>query len=140
MPRRSESTSSASRSTSGRTDIAPVRAVRPFESDETASDERAAQLFKALADPVRIRLVRLVRTAANGEECFCGLSTEFDMPQPSLSHHLSVLVKAGVLARERRGTWSWYRVCPEAWQALSAILEHGGLLVRRPATDPDSCR
>jgi DNA-binding transcriptional ArsR family regulator len=62
------------------------------------------------------------------------------MPQPSLSHHLSVLVKAGVLSRERRGTWSWYRVCPEAWQALSAILEPGGLLVRRPATDPDSCR
>jgi ArsR family transcriptional regulator len=113
--------------------------IEALESRETASDERAAQLFKALADPVRIRLVRLVRTAANGEECFCGLATEFDMPQPSLSHHLSVLVKAGVLLRERRGTWSWYRVCPQAWRVLSEILAPGGLLVRRPPTSPDDC-
>ncbi|MEV6603146.1 metalloregulator ArsR/SmtB family transcription factor [Kutzneria sp. NPDC051319] len=119
-----------------RTEVAPVAAHDPVS---TGSDERAAQLFKALADPVRVRLVRLVRTAENGEECFCGLASEFDMPQGSLSHHLNVLVKAGVLARERRGTWSWYRVCPDAWHALSTFLAPGGFLASRPATDPSRC-
>src|SRR3954471_6264744 len=83
-----------------------------------------AKVFKALSDPVRVRLVTLVRWADDGEACFCGLAREFDMPQASLSHHLRVLVQAGVLSRERRGTWSWYRLCPDAL-APSAAWLHG---------------
>ncbi|OKA07296.1 ArsR/SmtB family transcription factor [Amycolatopsis regifaucium] len=95
--------------------------------------EAAAKLFKALSDPVRIRLLSLVRYSPGGEACFCDLAEEFDMPQPSLSHHLRVLVSAGVLERERRGTWSWYRVVPEPLETLESLLRPGGPLADRPA-------
>jgi ArsR family transcriptional regulator len=95
--------------------------------------ERAAKLFKALSDPIRIRLLSLVRGTAGGEACFCDLAEEFDMPQPSLSHHLRVLVTAGILERERRGTWSWYRLLPEPLRTLEELLRAGGPLADRPA-------
>ena len=108
---------------------------------EVADDEadRAARLFKALSDPIRIRLVSLIRRSAGAEVCFCDIASEFDMPQPSLSHHLGVLVKAGILARQRRGTWSWYRLLPEPLQALEALLRPGGPLLDDPGRD-DRCR
>jgi DNA-binding transcriptional ArsR family regulator len=71
-----------------------------------AAAESAAKLFKALSDPVRIRLVSLIRCSPGGEACFCDLAEDFAMPQPTLSHHLRVLVTVGILTRERRGTWS----------------------------------
>ncbi|WP_410653317.1 ArsR/SmtB family transcription factor [Amycolatopsis sp. cmx-4-54] len=95
--------------------------------------EHAAKLFKALSDPVRIRLLSLVRYSPGGEACFCDLAEEFDMPQPSLSHHLRVLVAAGILERERRGTWSWYSVVPEPLRTLEALLTTGGPLADRTA-------
>jgi DNA-binding transcriptional ArsR family regulator len=90
--------------------------------------DHMAKVFKALSDPVRIRLVTLVRWANDGEACFCGLAREFDMPQASLSHHLRVLVQSGVLTRERRGTWSWYRLCPDALGPAEEWLGGGGPL------------
>ncbi|MFD6069888.1 MULTISPECIES: ArsR/SmtB family transcription factor [Amycolatopsis] len=95
--------------------------------------EHAAKLFKALSDPVRIRLLSLVRYSPGGEACFCDLAEEFDMPQPSLSHHLRVLVTAGILERERRGTWSWYSIVPEPLRTLEALLTTGGPLADRAA-------
>ncbi|WP_409492176.1 ArsR/SmtB family transcription factor [Amycolatopsis sp. cmx-11-12] len=95
--------------------------------------ETAAKLFKALSDPVRIRLLSLVRFSPGGEACFCDLAEEFDMPQPSLSHHLRVLVSAGILERERRGTWSWYSVVPEPLETVGTLLRSGGPLADRPA-------
>ncbi|OXM59304.1 ArsR/SmtB family transcription factor [Amycolatopsis vastitatis] len=95
--------------------------------------ETAAKLFKALSDPVRIRLVSLIRHSPGGEACFCDLAEDFDMPQPSLSHHLRVLVTAGILTRERRGTWSWYSLVPEPLEALGDLLREGGPLADRPA-------
>ncbi|WP_432855448.1 ArsR/SmtB family transcription factor [Amycolatopsis sp. CA-161197] len=100
-------------------------------ADTDATD--AAKLFKALADPLRIRLVSLIRHSPGGEACFCDLAEEFDMPQPTLSHHLRVLVAAGILARERRGTWSWYSLVPEPLESLQALLQAGGPLVDRIA-------
>ncbi|HWO61985.1 MAG TPA: metalloregulator ArsR/SmtB family transcription factor [Umezawaea sp.] len=91
-----------------------TRTAAARSSTVTTDIEHMAKVFKALSDPVRVRLVTLVRWANDGEACFCGLAREFDMPQASLSHHLRVLVQAGVLTRERRGTWSWYRLCPDA--------------------------
>ncbi|MFE6613373.1 ArsR/SmtB family transcription factor [Amycolatopsis sp. NPDC057786] len=105
----------------------PAAVVDPGEADT------AAKLFKALSDPVRIRLLSLVRYSPGGEACFCDLAEEFDMPQPSLSHHLRVLVSAGILERERRGTWSWYSVVPEPLATLSGLLRSGGPLADRPA-------
>ncbi|MEU4673436.1 metalloregulator ArsR/SmtB family transcription factor [Amycolatopsis sp. NPDC023774] len=109
-------------------------------TDTDATD--AAKLFKALADPLRIRLVSLVRHSPGGEACFCDLAEEFDLPQPTLSHHLRVLVSAGILNRERRGTWSWYSLVPEPLESLQALLRAGGPLVDRIAAvdEPERAR
>ncbi|WP_245744122.1 ArsR/SmtB family transcription factor [Lentzea fradiae] len=95
----------------------------------------AARLFKALGDPVRVELVGLVRRTEGQEACFCDLAGQFDMPQSSLSHHLKILVQAGVLSRERRGTWSWYRIDNAAIDTLAAVLAPGG-----PLREAGACR
>jgi DNA-binding transcriptional ArsR family regulator len=98
--------------------------------------DEAAPLFKALADPIRVKLLALVRQAPTGEACFCDLADEFDMPQSTLSHHLKMLVRAGLLSRERRGTWSWYRVQPEPLDLMSALLQPGGPFRDDPNAPP----
>ncbi|MFK0245998.1 ArsR/SmtB family transcription factor [Amycolatopsis azurea] len=90
--------------------------VDPSEAD------MAAKLFEALSGPVRIRLLSMVQYSPGGEACFCDLAEEFDMSQPSLSHHLRILVSAGILERERRGTWSLYSVVPGALETLGNML------------------
>jgi ArsR family transcriptional regulator, arsenate/arsenite/antimonite-responsive transcriptional repressor len=112
-----------------RNGVVPLAAL-PSEDDPARPDDLAdaATLFKALSDPIRVKLLALVRQAPAGEACFCDLADEFDMPQSTLSHHLKILVQAGLLARERRGTWSWYRVRPEPLDLMSALLEPGGPL------------
>ncbi len=86
----------------------------------------AARLFKALGDPVRVQLLSLVAQSVDGEVCFRDLADEFDMPQPSLSHHLKILVNAGILERERKGTWSCYRVVESHLAVLETVLRPGG--------------
>ena len=81
-----------------------------------------ARMFKALGDPVRLRLVSLVASHAGGEACVCDLSTAFDLTQPTISHHLKVLREAGLLQCERRGTWVYYWEVPSALAQLSAVL------------------
>ena len=80
--------------------------------DESAAAEMAA-ILKALADPVRLRLVSIIGTAPDGEVCACDLSELVQRSQPTVSHHLGQLVKAGVLEREQRGKWAWFRVNDE---------------------------
>lgn len=80
-----------------------------------------ADAFKALADPTRVRMVNLL--ARNGELCVCDVQEHFDLAQPTISHHLSVLRKAGLVRSETRGRWAFYRVVPEAIAALSGALE-----------------
>jgi DNA-binding transcriptional ArsR family regulator len=99
----------------------------------------AARLFKALADPIRVRLVTLIRQTTGQEACFCDLAGEFDMPQSSLSHHLKILVTAGVLHRERRGTWSWYRIDHHALDTMAQLLSPGGPLRDTPRTSNACC-
>ena len=89
--------------------------------------ESVAGLLKALADPVRLRLISLI--AANNETCVCELTGTFDVSQPTISHHLRVLREAGLVDSERRGTWVYYWVRPEALDALSGLF--GGTLARR---------
>ncbi|MEH6793027.1 ArsR/SmtB family transcription factor [Rhodococcoides navarretei] len=81
-----------------------------------------ARMFKALGDPVRLRLLSLVASHAGGEACVCDISPAFDLSQPTISHHLKVLREAGLLDCERRGTWVYYSVVPAALQQLSAVL------------------
>lgn len=95
---------------------------------DTDNPEAAARLFKALGDPIRVKLLTLVRHSPDAEACFCDLADEFDTPQSTLSHHLKILVEAGVLQRERRGTWSWYRLDHDAFDTMQEILRPGGPL------------
>lgn len=81
-----------------------------------------ARMFKAIGDPVRLRLLSLVASHENGEACVCDISDTFDLSQPTISHHLKVLRGAGLLDCERRGTWVYYWVIPAGLQQLSAVL------------------
>ncbi|MFC7448926.1 ArsR/SmtB family transcription factor [Rhodococcus daqingensis] len=94
--------------------------VREPLTEDWAGD--LARMFKALGDPVRLRLLSLVASHAGGEACVCDISESFDLSQPTISHHLKVLREAGLLDCERRGTWVYYWVIPSALQQLSAVL------------------
>ncbi len=93
--------------------------------DEQEATELAA-LFKALSDPVRLRLVSMIATAPSGEICACDLPAIFDRSQPTMSHHLSQLTKAGLLKREQRGKWAWFRVVPDRLDSLATVLTTAG--------------
>src|ERR1700729_4396167 len=81
-----------------------------------------AAMFKALGDPVRLRLLSLIASHPGGEACVCEISATFDVSQPTISHHLKLLRSAGLLDCERRGTWVYYWVIPSALQQLSSVL------------------
>ncbi|GEA88989.1 metalloregulator ArsR/SmtB family transcription factor [Cellulomonas cellasea] len=84
---------------------------------------QVATVLKALADPLRLRMLSFVTTSSAGEACVCDIATVADVSQPTVSHHLKVLKDVGVLTSERRGTWVWYRVAPGVKGAVSALLE-----------------
>jgi len=88
----------------------------------TEQADRIAPLLKALADPVRLRLLSLVASHADGEACVCDLNDAFDLSQPTISHHLKVLHEAGLLTRSKRGVWVYYRVDRDALAALTTLL------------------
>ncbi len=92
---------------------------------EPLSAKQAARLagaFKALGDPVRLRLLSLIASHAGGEACVCDLTGEFDVSQPTISHHLKVLREAGLLTSQRRATWVYYRVQPGGLAVLAQLL------------------
>lgn len=79
-----------------------------------------AGVFKALADPARLQLLSMIAAHPEGEVCVCEMLPGFELSQPTISHHLRVLRQAGLVDCERRGTWAYYRVVPEAIDALRA--------------------
>ncbi|HEY7145264.1 MAG TPA: metalloregulator ArsR/SmtB family transcription factor [Streptosporangiaceae bacterium] len=81
-----------------------------------------ARLLKALADPTRLRLVSMVAAHDGGEACVCDLTGPLGLTQPTISHHLKILVDAGILTRDKRGVWAYYALIPSALDALAAIL------------------
>jgi ArsR family transcriptional regulator, arsenate/arsenite/antimonite-responsive transcriptional repressor len=89
-------------------------------TEEAAAD--LAPMFKALGDPVRLRLLSLIASAGS-ETCVCDLNDAFDLTQPTISHHLKVLREAGLVTSERRGTWVYYRLHPEVLTRLAALLD-----------------
>jgi len=109
--------------------------VRGAPLDEATADELAAKL-KVLSDPGRLRLLGLIRAQPKGEACVCHLTSALGLAQPTVTHHLQVLHRAGFLARERRGVWVWYRVVPRALDDVRRALAQGTAAVRSPATMP----
>ncbi len=81
-----------------------------------------AQVLKALADPTRLRLVSMVAAHENGEACVCELTDPLGLTQPTISHHLKILVDAGIFTRSQRGKWAYYAIVPAALDSLAAIL------------------
>ena len=108
-------------------ELTPVQTVaccspltkNPLDADSAG---RIAPLLKALADPVRLRLMSLVASHDGSEACVCDLQEAFDLSQPTISHHLKVLHEVGLLDRSKRGVWVYYRIKPEALSDLASLL------------------
>lgn len=92
---------------------------RPLDDPESVE---LARVFKAMGDPVRLRLLSLIASHAGGEACVCDLSGVFEVSGPTISHHLRVLREAGLITGERRGTWIYYRTVPAALGRLAGLL------------------
>ncbi|MCJ1709367.1 MULTISPECIES: metalloregulator ArsR/SmtB family transcription factor [Microbacteriaceae] len=84
--------------------------------------ELLARALKAMADPARLRLVSIVASSATGEVCVCDFTEPVGLSQPTVSHHLKILVDAGILAREKRGTWAYFSLVPGALDSLAGML------------------
>jgi ArsR family transcriptional regulator len=84
--------------------------------------ERIAHTFKALGDPTRVRLLSLIAASEDGEACICDLTEPVGLSQPTVSHHMKLLVDAGLATREQRGRWAYYRVVPEALDRASQTI------------------
>ena len=107
--------------------LSPVQTVAccsPLMREPLSIDqaERVSPLLKALADPVRLRLLSLVASHVEGEACVCDLTGAFDLSQPTISHHLKVLHETGLLDRTKRGVWVYYKVRGEALTDLAALI------------------
>ena len=94
--------------------------IQPIEAEVLAGG------FKALADPARLRLISLVAAHQGAEACVCELTDPIGLSQPTVSHHLKILVDAGIFSREQRGKWAYYRLVPEALNALAALIASPG--------------
>jgi len=102
-----------------------VGCCSPLTHDPLSAVQAAelARVFKAMGDPARLRLLSLIASHDGGEACVCDLSGVFDLSGPTISHHLKVLREAGLIVGDRRGTWIYYRVVPDALRRASALLE-----------------
>jgi ArsR family transcriptional regulator len=115
----------------GITDISPAGCCTPIV-DAALTESAAADLakgFKALGDPVRLRLLSLIAARGGGEVCVCDLTDAFEVKGPTISHHLKVLREAGLIDCERRGTWVYYWIVPAGLAPLSQLLDPSALSV-----------
>lgn len=91
----------------------------PMDADGA---EKLARSLKALADPARLRLLSIVASHEDAEACVCDLTEPLGLSQPTVSHHLKVLVDAGYLHREKRGTWAYYSLTPNSLASVSELI------------------
>lgn len=101
------------------TSCAPSGLAAPIARPEA---EQLAGLLKAVADPTRIQLISYINASNNAEACVCNLTEPLGLTQPTISHHLKVLTDAGLIEREKRGTWVWYRVNQDRWRQLATLI------------------
>jgi ArsR family transcriptional regulator len=97
----------------------PPLSAEPLSAEQA---EQVAPQLKALADPVRLRLMSLVASHPGGEACVCDLNDAFNLTQPTISHHLKVLHEAGLVDREKRGVWVYYRARTQALASLATLI------------------
>ncbi len=97
----------------------PTGLTEPLDRD---SADELARLLKAVADPTRLQLLSLLRSREECEACVCDLTEPLGLSQATVSHHLKVLVDAGILGREKRGYWTWYSIIPSRLTELAAVL------------------
>ena len=88
--------------------------------------ERLASMFKALADPARVKLVSLIAASDGGEACICDLTEPLGLSQPTVSHHMKMLVDVGLVSRDQRGKWAYYRVNDDVLETLAGALSPRG--------------
>lgn len=98
---------------------APLSEAPLSEGDATVLASR----LKAVAEPARLRLVSLVLASPGQEACICDLTAPLGLTQPTVSHHMKVLVDAGLLTREKRGRWAYFRAVPQAFESLAQALQ-----------------
>ncbi|WP_163795415.1 ArsR/SmtB family transcription factor [Mycolicibacterium sediminis] len=89
---------------------------------DTSAAERLAIVFKALADPARVKLVSLIAASHGGEACICDLVEPLGLSQPTVSHHMKMLVDVGLVSRDQRGKWAYYRVNAEALDRIATAV------------------
>jgi ArsR family transcriptional regulator len=104
--------------------IAAVGCCAPLAREPLTADQAVdlARVFKAMGDPVRLRLLSLIASHEGGEACVCDLNDAFDLSQPTISHHLKLLHEAGLLDRDKRGVWVYYRARTDALASLGALI------------------
>ena len=110
---------------SGMRTIATLTSSCPPLLDGQLSNDEADQLaaaLKVLAEPARLRLLSLIQAQPGGEACVCHLTEPLGLSQPTVSHHLKVLLQAGLVEREQRGSWAFFRVRPEPLATLRGVL------------------
>jgi ArsR family transcriptional regulator len=105
-------------------EVDPTTCCQPLAREPMTREQadQIAPLLKALADPVRLRLLSLVASHDNGEACVCDLTDAFDLSQPTISHHLKVLHESGLIDREKRGVWVYYRARSSALRNLGDLI------------------
>jgi ArsR family transcriptional regulator, arsenate/arsenite/antimonite-responsive transcriptional repressor len=111
-----------------RRDVKPLATIAagcaPLLEDEIGESDaqHLAGLLKVLAEPARLRLLSLIQAQPSGEACVCHLTAPLGLSQPTVSHHLKVLLEAGLVDREQRGSWAYFRVRPEPLAAVRDLL------------------
>lgn len=110
------------------TTLEPVACCAPLAAPTLSDDEAAAtaDLFKALADPARVRIVNLLATNAGEPVCVCNLTEPLGLAQPTVSHHMKKLLDAGLVEREQRGKWAYFSLDRDAVEKLAAVADLKG--------------
>ena len=109
--------------------LVPADCCRPLDADLTTDDaEATAALFKALADPARVRIVNMLARSTK-PACVCELTPPLGLAQPTVSHHLKKLVQAGLLEREQRGVWAYYSLDRDALERAASVLDLKGVAI-----------
>ena len=104
------------------TDVTACCAPLTREAISADNAEKLARTLKAIADPARLRLISMVAAHDDAEACVCDLTEPLGLGQPTVSHHLKILVDAGIFTRDKRGTWAYYRLVPGALDSIAQLL------------------